>query len=218
MKNYLELSNPPLKFLKACKRLYKQHYKKHIFDIKMSERHISTDLLESHKEILRECIPVEVWNISWNCITNAGPPAPSHIDRGRKTALQMPIVADPNVHFSYVLKDEKYFDKLKPKENPTGFIQKLETQWENQRYPNMPMFHYYEPEYFDITPVKPWVPYLNDTSVPHGGIHSQPLPRYFFSLSIAGRKEIAELKEDFKDWLIIQPKHVNISLDRNPAL
>jgi len=204
MKNYLQLSKPPLQFLKACKMLYKQHYKKHKFNIKMSGFHVSTDLSEPHAEMLRQFIPVEVGCISWNLIKHAGPPAPSHIDRLRKTAMQVPIVANPLVHSSYVLKDEKYWDKLVPSDNPTGFTHKEDiiTKWENQKYPNMPMFHNFVPEYFDIIPVHPWVPYLNNTSVPHGGIHNKKFsPRYFFSLSFTHREEMSDLTELFKEWI-----------------
>ena len=65
----------------------------------------------------------------------------------------------------------------------------------------MPMFHVFVEKYFDISPVKPWVPYLNDTSVPHGGIHKAPEHRYFFSISLTERKEINDLKKDFLNWL-----------------
>jgi len=201
LKNYLELPNPPRGLLKYLKRLYKKTYAKHEFDITMSKFHISVDLQEDEVDIIKEFIPVQIGNVSWNLITNAGPPRPTHIDRGRKTALQIPIVANPEIHFSYVLKDEKYFDKLQPQQNPTGFIQKLDTKWLNQRYENMPMFHTFVEKYFDVTPVKPWVPYLNDTSVPHGGIHKEKQDRYFFSISLKERKEIKDLTEDFKGWL-----------------
>lgn len=205
MNNYLELPNPPSGLLKCLKKLYKKTYAAHEFDITMSKFHTSIDLQEDEVNIIKKFIPVEIGVISWNRITDAGPPKPSHIDRGRKTALQIPVIANPAIHFSYVLKDEKYFSKLEPhtRGKQNGFIQKLETQWLNQRYPDMPMFHTFEEKYFDIMPIKPWVPYLNDTSVPHGGIHKgkQHRYRYFFSISLIPRKEIKDLREDFKDWL-----------------
>ena len=201
LKNYLELPNPPTRFIKCLKRLYKQTYANHKFDIIMSHLHVSVDLQNDEKNVLQELVPVKIGNVSWNLIKNAGPPGPTHIDRGRKTALQIPIIADPKIHFAYVLKDEKYFDKLEPQKNSTGFVQKLETKWLNQRYPGMPMFHVFVEKYFDISPVNPWVPYLNDTSVPHGGIHKAPEHRYFFSISLTERKEINDLKKDFQNWL-----------------
>ena len=103
--------------------MYKQTYANHKFDIIMSHLHVSVDLQNDEKKLLQELVPVKIGNVSWNLIKNAGPPGPTHIDRGRKTALQIPIIADPKIHFAYVLKDEKYFDKLETQKNSTGFVQ-----------------------------------------------------------------------------------------------
>lgn len=201
MNNYAKLYNPPKRLLKLLNKLYLRKYKKHKFDIVMSKFHFSVDLSEDECKQLQKCVPEEVDTISWNLITKAGPPAPTHIDRGRKTALQIPVLADPSCHYAYVLKNENMFNKLVPQENPTGFIQKLDVPWTNQRYPGMPMYHQYEEEYFDVFPVEPWIPYLNDTSLPHGGLHTKEKYRFFYSFSITERKTVEELKKSFESWI-----------------
>ena len=87
----------------------------------MSHLHVSVDLQNDEKKLLQELVPVKIGNVSWNLIKNAGPPGSiSHIDRGRKTALQIPTIADPKIHFAYVLKDEKYSINLNPKKIVQG--------------------------------------------------------------------------------------------------
>ena len=73
LKNYLELPNPPTRFIKCLKRLYKQTYANHKFDIIMSHLHVSVDLQNDEKKLLQELVPVKIGNVSWNLIKNAGP-------------------------------------------------------------------------------------------------------------------------------------------------
>ena len=187
MKHCLKLNNPPKKLIKLLTKLYQRKYKNYSFDIVMSKYHYSVDLTLDEINQIAGCIPSYCDTISWNCITDAGPPNPTHIDRGRKAALQIPIMADPNIHKVFVIKDENMFDKLTPHQiEDTGFRQKLDTIWKNQRYKDMPMFHKYDEKYFDVMSVDPYIPYITSTDVPHGGIHNKGVrtsnsPRYFFS-------------------------------------
>ena len=63
------------------------------------------------------------------------------------------------------------------------------------------MFHVFVEKYFDISPVKPWVSYLNDTTFPWWDPTKHPEHRYFFSISLTERKEINDPKKDFLNWL-----------------
>ena len=204
--NYcLKLNNPPKKLIKMLKKLYQRKYKNYSFDIVMSKYHYSVDLTSDEVNQIASCIPSICNNISWNCITDAGPPKPTHIDRGRKAALQIPIIADPSIHKVFVLKEENMFDQLTPQERGTGFIQKLDIVWKNQRYKDMPMFHKYEDQYFDVMTVEPYIPYITATDIPHGGIHNKGMktsnsPRYFFSCSLPDRIDFSETVERFKSW------------------
>lgn len=201
MKHYIRLSNAPIDFLNACKKLYEEKFCNYNFDIKMSKFHYSTDLSNEDHNYLNKYLPEPSSDSSWNLITNAGPPHPAHIDRGRKAALQVPIVANSSDHFCYVLKDESFFDALTPQES-SGFMNKLDTKWLNERYPGMPMFYKFEEQYFDINNIKAYEPYINDTSIPHGGIHTKEHSnRFFFSISIPAKKEIQELKGIFSKWI-----------------
>ena len=187
------------------KKLYQRKYKNYSFDIVMSKYHYSVDLTSDEIAQIANRIPATCNNISWNCITDAGPPKPTHIDRGRKAALQIPIIADPSIHKVFVLKEESMFDQLTPQEVGTGFIQKLDTVWKNQRYKDMPMFHKYEDQYFDVMTVEPLIPYITATDIPHGGIHNKGMktsnsPRYFFSCSLPDRIDFSENVERFKSW------------------
>lgn len=202
MNHCLKLSNPPKKFIKILKKLYKRKYKNYSFDIIMSKYHYSVDLNLDEVKQLASCIPSYCDTVSWNCITDAGPPKPTHIDRGRKAALQIPIIADPNIHKVYALKDENMFDKLTPQLADNGFIQKLDTVWKNQRYKDMPMFHKYEEQYFDVMSVEAYIPYITSTDVPHGGIHNNSnSPRYFFSCSLSDTINFSKNVERFKEWI-----------------
>ena len=75
------------------------------------------------EEKFKKIIPEKLGNVSVNLITKARLPL-AHIDRGRKAALQMPIVADPTVHKVYVLRKEKFFKKLKPDTSDRGKFDK----------------------------------------------------------------------------------------------
>lgn len=204
--NYcIKLNNPPKKLIKMLKKLYQRKYKNYSFDIVMSKYHYSVDLTSDEIDQIANRIPATCNNISWNCITDAGPPKPTHIDRGRKAALQIPIIADPSIHKVFVLKEESMLDQLTPQEVGTGFIQKLDTVWKNQRYKDMPMFHKYEDQYFDVMTVEPLIPYITATDIPHGGIHNKGMktsnsPRYFFSCSLPDRIDFSENVERFKSW------------------
>lgn len=206
-KNYLRLSNPPKEFVDLCIGAYNE-YKQYPWKIEMSDRHFSSDLDRDYLEKFRKIIPEKVSDVSVNLITKAWLPM-THIDRGRKAALQMPIVADPNVHKVYVLRKEKFFNKLKPnlKEGEFKKDNKPEVEWINQRYPGMPMFHIFDEKYMQVAPVDPFIPYITDTSLPHGGIHyngerGQPTnERWFISISLTERISVAERVEAYKDWL-----------------
>lgn len=208
-KNYLRLPNPPKEFVDLCVRAVEK-YKDQPWKIIMSDYHFSSDVDDNDREKFKEIIPERIYNVSVNLITKAVLPL-THIDRGRKAALQMPIVADPAVHKVYVLAREKFFKKIKADHRNRGEFRKGNKpeviQWENERYPGMPMFHIFDENYFQISPVEPMIPYINDTSIPHGGIHydgnhDQPInERWFISVSLAERISVAEREEIFKDWL-----------------
>lgn len=205
-KHYVRLPNRPQKFIDTLYEIYYK-YKDKSFEIIMSQYHHSTDLTAEEQEYLNTMIPEYANNISFNRISDAGPPQHTHIDRGRKSALQVPVVAHPDVHKVYVIKDEEYLDKLTASDTGGFHNKEYIEQWKNQRYPGMPMFHDYDEQYFDINPVEAGIPYINSTDLPHGGIHYKGMntgPKYnrwFFSFSIPARKEVHELKEVFKDWL-----------------
>ena len=214
-KNYLRLPNPPKEVIDFSHEMYEK-YSKLEWNNPMSELHFSSDVDAKEAKYISKYIPEDIHRnydltVSMNLITNAYLPH-THIDRGRKVALQIPVIADPAIHKVYVLRKEKYFTKLKPYLNEkAGFSQKLEiTSWENQRYPGMPMFHYYKEKFFETNVVEPDIPYLTDTSLPHGGIHYDGLNkneskeianRWFLSISLDNRMSISEREPFYKQWL-----------------
>jgi len=214
-KNYLRLLNPPKEVIDFSHEMYEK-YSKLEFNNPMSDLHLSSTLDAKETEYILKYIPQDVprntdLTVSMNLITNAYLPH-THIDRGRKVALQIPIIADPAIHKVYVLRKEKFLKQLKLYTNEkAGFHQRPEiTTWDNQRYPGMPMFHYYKEELFETRVVEPNIPYLTDTSLPHGGIHYDGLNkneskeianRWFLSISLAGRMSIAEREPFYKHWL-----------------
>lgn len=208
-KNYLRLPNPPKEFVDLCVKAVEK-YKDQPWKIVMSDTHFSTDVDDNDLEKFKKIIPEKLHNVSVNLITKARLPL-AHIDRGRKAALQMPIVADPTVHKVYVLRKEKFFKKLKPDTSDRGKFDKHNkpevTKWDNQRYPGMPMFYIFNKKYMEISPVDPLIPYITDTSVPHGGMHydgqaNQPTnERWFISVSLAERTSVAEREPLYKHWL-----------------
>ncbi len=214
-KHYLRLPNPPKEVIDFSHEMYEK-YSKLDFNNPMSGLHFSSDLDEKEAKYISKYIPQEIpryvdLTVSMNLITDAYLPI-THIDRGRKVALQIPVIADPEIHKVYVLSKGKFFKKLKPYLNEkAGFHQKHEiTTWKNQRYPGMPMFHYYEEKFFETSVVEPDIAYLTDTSMPHGGIHYDGLNknesrekanRWFLSISLDNRMSIAEREPFYKHWL-----------------
>jgi len=215
-KNYLRLPNPPKEVIDFSHEMYEK-YSKLEFNNPMNDLHFSSDVDDKEAKYISKYIPQEIprnvdLTVSMNLITNAYLPV-THIDRGRKVALQIPVIADPAIHKVYVLRKEKYFTKLNPYLNEkAGFHQKQEIikTWNNERYPGMPMFHYYKEKFFETHVVEPDIPYLTDTSMPHGGIHydglnknkfKQIANRWFLSISLDNRMSISEREPFYKHWL-----------------
>ena len=203
--NYLKLSNPPAGFIDLCIETYEK-YKQVPWKIEMSPYHFSTDVDQDDLEKFRNFLPEKVYTVSLNLITKAVLPT-THIDRKRKAALQVPLVADPNKHFVYVLAKEKHLNKLESLEGEFRSVNKPKVQWLNQRYSGMPMFHKFKRKFFVVEPVEQYIPYINDTSLPHGGIHfdgskAQPISeRWFISISLPDRISVAERQKVFSKWL-----------------
>jgi len=198
MTNIFTLKNVPKEFYTMLNALSRKYNKKS-FDIFMSDRHQSRDLDVFDHNRINSFLPYAASASSFNVIKNALETA--HIDRQRKSALQIAIDSNPIYHFAYAVKS-KYVDKIVPKISSTGngFINKIDTEWTNQIKNDMPMFYWYDPRYYDHVAVEPYKAYFCNTVLPHGGLHiAYEKPRYFFSLSFL--EPIDEIAEKFKDWL-----------------
>ena len=205
--NYLQLRNPPKQFVKLCKQTFKK-YKGTDWKIEMNKYHFSSDIEYDDLIKFQNIIPEKIHTVSINLITKAIKSRGTHIDRKRKAALQFPIVCDPNVHQVYVLQDEKNLNKLTPT-NTGGFRKqnKPHVDWANQKYPDMPMFHEYDEQYFEVHNVEKYIPYITDTSLPHGGLHYEGVEpqsineRWFISISLPDRINVYDRKKVFAQWL-----------------
>lgn len=194
--NILYLPNVPDKFYKTLQKIAAK-YTKQSFKIIMSDRHHSSDLEEEDCNILNKFLPMDSPGISFNLINQAL--ETSHIDRQRKTALQIAVQADPLKHFAYAVKNE-YLNEVKPLDVEDGFRNKRYVDWENGG-DERPMFYHYNPCYNDHIAVKPYQAYLCNTTLPHGGLHTVPgkSKRLFFSFSFL--ENIDDVKIKFKDWM-----------------
>jgi len=194
--NIFYLNNAPKKFYGTLSKISKKYHKKK-FEIIMSSRHHSTDLTTEECKLLNKILPIESPGISFNMINQAL--ETSHIDRQRKTALQIAVQADPLKHFAYAVKNE-CLDLLQPLNIEDGFRNKRYVDWENGG-DERPMFYHYNPCYNDHIAVEPYKAYLCNTTLPHGGLHTVPgkSERLFFSFSFL--EKIDEVKEFFKDWI-----------------
>ena len=194
--NIFYLNNTPTKFYKTLKKIADK-YKNKPFEIIMSDRHHSTDLSEEDCFVLNQFLPLQSPGISFNMINQAL--ETSHIDRQRKTALQVAVKSDPMKHFAYAIKNE-FLDELVPLEIADGFRNKRYVDWENGG-DERPMFYHYNPCYNDHIAIEKMKAYLCNTTLPHGGLHTIPgkHERLFFSFSFL--QTIDEVKEKFKDWL-----------------
>ena len=129
-KNYLRLLNPPKEVIDFSHEMYEK-YSKLEFNNPMSSLHFSSDVDAKETKYISKYIPQEIprnvdLTVSMNLITNAYLPL-THIDRGRKVALQIPVIADPKIHKVYVLRKEKFLKQLKPYiHEKAGFHQKNE--------------------------------------------------------------------------------------------
>ena len=191
MLNIKPLTRFPLEVHEIFLNFYYTWYSEVAPKMAWSNAHFATELLPKEQEFLSGYLPmkaggVEIYYIQPNSTTSA------HIDRGRKTALQIPIDV-PLDSYTFCSKTRNIDDhsafthmKFDPRKEKFGIINNP-GKW----------FFRWEPEKFDTHSMD--VPVLSSVEHPHGGTNNSDVVRIFISVSYhIGIDEVAEY---YKDWM-----------------
>jgi hypothetical protein len=154
-----------------------------------SENHYFVTLDETKLAIINATLPSPASRIDLYVLVGN---ISIHIDRGRMSVLQMPMMgcADGNTHTVSV--KEGCEDKVTeiPPKNPIHYIDGGPS----------PRYFLYDEDLYDT--YKSDVPYLQNITVPHGGRCEDPEnPVIRHLLSFSYYKPYAEMVSLFKDWI-----------------
>lgn len=193
MLNIVPLKNFPANIYQKFKDYYAEHYAGVEPELKWSEVHLADvmpyeDLLEFRK-LFKDVIHIDGMEV----YTVKGPKRmASHIDRGRKCAIQLPMDIDVANNYTYAVNTNDYSHLIR---TDLKHIRKDVNKVIND------VDHYFfnwDPQYYDTYNLE--YPILQNVSVPHGGHNITNTTRRFFSLTI---KDISyeDAKEIIKQWI-----------------
>ena len=140
---------------------------------------------------LRKLFPLPPKNLHLYKIVPNLKSASIHIDRGRKTALQVPC----NINPKFKTFSQKNNVKLIPS---TGSHYSAKKNKNIITIPTGPMFFCYEEEKFETYVTD--LPYLQNVGLAHGGVNStKDVDRYFWSISYI--EEFDYVCDALKEWI-----------------
>ena len=183
-------------FLKTGKKINKELKRKNINWEKWSKTHYSIEAtefidpitLETIESLLQQKLTIDYYRITKGSST-------PHKDRWRRCWIQIPIKKVNNA-WTFSVKDNCFdlLNKYLVKDKKFGKYQPREF-WINK---DADVDYDYQKEYFDHYDGS--TPYIQNTSMPHGGISNAQEDRYLFSINIISHsyKETVEL---FKEWI-----------------
>ena len=172
MDNITILKNFPTAVMDAFYQIYGCRFKGRPLQHQWTPEHAASVLESSDLQFLNQFLPLPAHMIELYYISGTALP---HIDRGRKTALQIPIDIDLENSFIFSVKDKDLSNLLPVQDSsftPRDVVAVNDPPNWFYRW-NEALFDKYNLEY----------PVLHNVAMPHGTIHSSARKAIFFSVT-----------------------------------
>lgn len=190
MINIAILNNFPKDVMDEFKNLYELRFKGKDPDQVWSKLHSASSVPRDVLKHINKLLPLETHSIDLYFVMPNGRMHP-HIDRGRKTAFQIPIEIDLQNSYTYSLKGRDV-SVLTPAAD-RKFSREINHSINQPEH----WFFDWEDDLFDQYNLER--PILQNASMPHGGANFGNSPRIFFSASYI--QEFDNVVEIYKNWL-----------------
>ncbi len=188
MQNICILNNFPDELLNFHRNFYNEFDKTKI-NAKISAVHYAVALPKEILEYTNKFLPVPLDRLDMYAVFPESIMIP-HIDRGRKTALQIPLEVDSNNSYTYAAKYED-LSLLTKKEH------RYDIEQDADKIVNMPGFYEWDDQLYDTYDLTK--PILQNVSAPHGGANNAKTYRIFLSGNYI-KHEYAYLVDAYKDF------------------
>jgi len=172
MLNIRILNNFPLELLDAYKDFY-QNFDKTTINVMISQVHYAVALPKDLLAYTNAFLPVPLDRLDMYAVLPDAVMIP-HIDRGRKTALQIPLDVDTNNSYTFAAKYED-LSMLTPKQHQYDIEQDAKKIVNTSTNP----FYEWNDNLFDKYDLSK--PILQNVSAPHGGVNNAKTLRIFMS-------------------------------------
>lgn len=191
MENIKILKNIPLDVLTKFTTIYNSKFKGRKPQDKWTDSHAASALEVEDIKMLNNFLPIPARGIEIYYMTGMVNP---HIDRGRKTALQIPIEIDHKKSFIFSVCNND-LSKLSPVN--VDFTPRKVSK--NSDIVNNPpnWFYKWEEPFFDKYSLE--FPVLQNVSLPHGGANYSE--RYGIFFSLAYKTDYEEVCSKFRSWV-----------------
>jgi len=186
MQNICVLTKFPNRLLAICKDFYK-NYDKSLITNMISRRHYAIGLPNDFLKQVNAFLPVPLDRIDLYRIFPDADFMP-HIDRGRKTALQIPIDVDTDCSYTFAARYED-LKMLTPKNHQYETPDTLVV--------NTPGFYEWNDTLYDKYNLSE--PIIQNVAMPHGGVNFATTDRIFMSGNYL-HDEYKYVVEAFKDF------------------
>lgn len=183
-------------FFKTSKRISKELKRKKIRWEKWSTMHYSVgvtelidlDVLETIENILQQKVTVDYYRIRRGTMT-------PHKDRGRRCCIQIPVKKVENA-WTFSVKND-CFDLLNKYvvENKKFGNDQDRSLWINK---DADVDYDYQKEYFDHYDGS--TPYIQNVSLPHGGLSFTKEDRFLYSINIK-QDTYSDIVQKLKNWI-----------------
>lgn len=187
MQNICVLTKFPNILLAICKLYFRKNYDKSLITNMISPRHYAIILPNDFLKKVNAFLPVPLDRIDLYRISPGAELIP-HIDRGRKTALQIPIDIDTEHSYTFAAKYED-LKMLTPKNH------QYETP--DEIVVNKPGCYEWNDTLYDKYNLSK--PIIQNVSMPHGGVNFSTTDRIFMSGNYVN-DEYKYVVEAFKDF------------------
>lgn len=192
MQNIQELKNFPIGLWEQIRIWYETYYANISPEQIWSDSHHATSIDNVRwKEMGLEKLPITPVGVEiyYNIPSTRIRP---HIDRGRRSALQIPIQADYENSYTFAAKtdDLSMIKHISAKHIPRPTIPNIihsPPSW----------FWEWDPEKYDTHPMD--IPILENVSVPHGGYNNSRTMRILISISYL--VDFESVKKTFSEWI-----------------
>lgn len=187
MQNIHVLTKFPIGLLSICKDFYK-NYDKSLITAMISPTHYAIGLPDDFLKQVNAFLPIPLNRIDLYKIFPCSDIMIPHIDRGRKTALQIPIDIDIDNSYTFAAKYED-LKMLTPKNHQYDTPDDIVV--------NVPGFYEWDNALYDKYNLSE--PIIQNVSMPHGGANFANTDRIFMSGNYL-HYEYKYVVEAFKDF------------------